>query len=302
MRLFRILGRSITSSFKSIFRNFSLSMASITCTIITLLLVAIGILLSYNINNITKDIENELTIVILMDKDITEEDLKETENSIKTIDNVAKVSFNSKETIKNHLKNQDEKIKKIIESWDEDENPLQDSFVITVKNIRDINETATTLKNLEKVDMVNYGETLVNKLIDIFEGVKNGALILVIALVLVTTFLIGNTIKITILARKNEIDIMRLVGTSNTVIKLPFLIEGFLLGAIGALIPILVTIIGYTYLYDHLGSMGMSNLLNIIRLAPPTDIVYQASLVLLVVGSVIGMIGSLRAVRRYLTI
>jgi len=302
MRVFRIIGRSITSSFKSIFRNFSLSMASITCTVITLLLVSIGILLSYNINNITKDIENELTIVILMDKEVTEEEIKETEDIIKNIDNIDTVVFNSKDEIKDHLASQSDTYLKIVESWGEDENPLQDSFVVTVENIKDINETATTLRNLDYVDVVRYGETMVNKLINTFDGIKNGTIVLVVALILVTTFLIGNTIKITIHARKNEIDIMRLVGTSNTVVKMPFIIEGFLLGAIGSILPILITILGYSYLYDHMDSVGMSNILNVIRLAPPNTIVYHTSLILFVSGSVIGMFGSVRAVRRYLTI
>lgn len=302
MRVFRIIGRSITSSFKSIFRNFSLSMASITCTVITLLLVSIGILLSYNINNITKDIENELTIVILMDKEVTEEEIKETEGIIKNIDNIDTVVFNSKDEIKDHLASQSDTYLKIVESWGEDENPLQDSFVVTVENIKDINETATTLRNLDYVDVVRYGETMVNKLINTFDGIKNGTIVLVVALILVTTFLIGNTIKITIHARKNEIDIMRLVGTSNTVVKMPFIIEGFLLGAIGSILPILITILGYSYLYDHMDSVGMSNILNVIRLAPPNTIVYHTSLILFVSGSVIGMFGSVRAVRRYLTI
>lgn len=302
MRVFRIIGRSITSSFKSIFRNFSLSMASITCTVITLLLVSIGILLSYNINNITKDIENELTIVILMDKEVTEEEIKETEGIIKNIDNIDTVVFNSKDEIKDHLASQSDTYLKIVESWGEDENPLQDSFVVTVENIKDINETATTLRNLDYVDVVRYGETMVNKLINTFDGIKNGTIVLVVALILVTTFLIGNTIKITIHARRNEIDIMRLVGTSNTVVKMPFIIEGFLLGAIGSILPILITILGYSYLYDHMDSVGMSNILNVIRLAPPHTIVYHTSLILFVSGSVIGMFGSVRAVRRYLTI
>ncbi|MDD4796066.1 MAG: permease-like cell division protein FtsX, partial [Bacilli bacterium] len=269
MRIFRIIGRSIESSFKSIFRNFSLSMASITCTIITLILVSIGILFSYNINNITEDIERELTIVTLMNKDITAEELKTTEKDLKKIYNVDEIKFVSKEDIKKDLAEQNETYAKIIDTWGEDENPLQDSFVITVKEIKDINETATTIKNLEHVALVKYGESMVNELINIFDVVKNATIVLVVALVLVTTFLIGNTIKITIFSRKSEIDIMRLVGTSNSVIKLPFIFEGFLLGAIGSILPILITILGYTWAYNFLSSASLSSILNVVRLAQP---------------------------------
>ncbi len=302
MGMFRIIGRSISNAFKSIYRNFSLSMASIVCVIITLILVSIGILLSYNINNITEEIENELTIVTLMDKDITEEELKETEKEIKKVENVLEVKFMSKEEIKKDLSNQNETYAKIVETWEEGENPLQDSYVITVKEVKEINETATLIKNINKVNTVKYGETMVNDLINIFDIVKTSTIILVVALTLVTFFLVGNTIKITIFSRKNEIDIMRLVGTSNIVIKLPFIIEGFLLGATGSIVPILITIIGYTYAYDSFSISGVSNILGVISLAAPNTIVYITALVLFSLGSLVGMLGSMRAVRRYLTI
>ena len=302
MRIFRIIGRSISSSFKSIFRNFSLSMASITCTIITLILVSIGILLSYNIKNVTEDIKKEITIVILMDKEITNEELKDTEKTLENIDNIKTVDFVSKDEIKNDLASYNETYLKIVETWKEGENPLQDSFILTVNEVKDINETATTIKNIDKVNRVKYGEAVVNDLINIFGVINNGTIALVIALVLVTTFLIDNTIKITIFSRRSEIDIMRLVGTSNSVIKLPFIIEGFLLGAIGSILPILITIIGYTYAFNSLSSAGINNILNVIRLTEPGSIVITTSLMLFGLGCVVGMLGSLRAVRRYLTI
>ena len=302
MRFFRIIGRSIEASFKSIFRNFSLSMASITSIIITLILVSIGILLSYNVNHITKEIENELTIVILVKKDATEEEIKATEKSIKDIANIDTIKFTSKEEIKNNLAAESDTYAKIIDSWEEGENPLQDSFVLTVKDVKDINETATTIKNLEHVDLVKYGESMVNELIKIFDFVKNITIVLVVALILVTAFLISNTIKITIFSRRNEIDIMRLVGTSNSVIKLPFLIEGFLLGLIGAILPVLITIFGYDYAYSNLSAAGLNNILKVISLVQPSEIVYYVSLVLLVIGAIVGMFGSVRAVKKHLTI
>ena len=154
MKIFRIIGRSIQNAGKSILRNFSLSMASITCSIITLILVSIGMLLSYNINNVTKNNEDELTIVIFMDKDITSDELNKTKEDLKNIDNIKNVTFKSKEDIKNSMANENDTFNKIISTWEEGENPLQDSFIVDVKNVKDINETATTIKNLEKVSLV----------------------------------------------------------------------------------------------------------------------------------------------------
>ena len=302
MKIFRIISRSIQNAGKSILRNFSLSMASITCSIITLILVSIGMLLSYNINNVTKNIEDELTIVIFMDKDITSDELNKTKEDLKNIDNINNVTFKSKEDIKNSMANENDTFNKIISTWEEGENPLQDSFIVDVKNVKDINETATTIKNLEKVSLVKYGETTVNDLIKVFEAVKKITIGLVIGLILVTAFLINNTIKITIFSRKREIDIMRLVGTSNIVIKLPFFIEGFFIGFIGSIVPVLITIFGYSYAYNALNTVNLSNIMNILTLVSPGEIVYKVSLLLILIGTVIGAFSSVKAVRKYLTI
>lgn len=302
MRILRIIGRSIQNAGKSILRNFSLSMASITCSIITLILVSIGMLLSYNINNITKNIENELTIVIFMDKNITTEELNKTKEDLNNIDNVKHVTFKSKEEIKNNMANENDTFNKIISTWEEGENPLQDSFIIEVKDIKDINETATTIKNMEKVSLVKYGETTVNDLIKVFSAVKKITIGLVVGLILVTAFLINNTIKITIFSRKREIDIMRLVGTSNIVIKLPFFIEGFFIGFIGSLVPVLITIFGYSYAYNALNTVNLSNIMNILTLVSPGEVIYKVSLLLILIGTVIGAFSSVKAVRKYLTI
>lgn len=302
MKVIRIIGRSITKAGKSIARNFSLSMASITCTIITLILVSLGVLVSYNVNNITKDIEKELTIVVFMKKETTKEELNKTKDALSKIDNVADVKYTSKDDIKNNMASEYPSFSKMMESWTDVNNPFQDSYIVSVKDVRDINETVTTIKNLDNVDIVKYSESMVGELINIFDAIKTGTVCLVVGLVLVTAFLINNTIKITIFSRRNEIDIMRLVGTSNTVIKLPFLFEGLFIGVLGAIIPILVTIFGYTYIYNAVSSLGTSNILSIIKLTSPELIVYKTSLFILIIGAVVGMFGSVKAVRKYLTV
>ena len=302
MRIFRIIGRSIANAGKSIIRNFSLSMASITCTIITLVLVAIGFLISYNVNNITKDIEKEMTISVFIDKSATNEELTALTDKLKKIDNVKNVIFKSKEESKEEIQKENDDFSKLIGAFGDDENPFQDSYVIEVEDIKDINETATTIKNLDKVEKVKYGKDSVNYMIKVFDVVRKGTIILVIGLILVTTFLINNTIKITIFSRKNEIDIMRLVGTSNTVIKLPFLIEGFLIGLFGSIIPILITIFGYTFAYNELTISSPSNFMSLIKLSTPGTIIYRISLYLALIGTVVGMLASVKAVRKYLTI
>jgi cell division transport system permease protein len=298
MKIFRILGKSIREAFKSILRNFSLSVASISCTTITLIIVAIALVATYNVNSVTKKIEDVLTIVVFVDKKATDEEIKTLSDKIYSTDNVDKNNtiYNSKDKLKEDL-SQDEKLKVLLDTVDE--NPLQATFVVKVNDVKKLTDTAEKFKEYDNVANVKYGESLVNKLLRMFSIVRNGCVIAVIALILVTAFLIGNTIKITIFSRRTEIGIMRLVGTSNTVIKLPFLIEGFVLGVIGSIIPILLTIYGYSFLYDYSGGNLFTELVVLVK---PSEIVYAASIVLLIVGGVVGMFGSVRAVRKFLKV
>ena len=235
MRLFRILGKSISNAFKSIVRNFSLSLASISCTAITLILVSIALLATYNVNSMTKNIEGSMTIVAFIDENATDEEIENVKNTIYSIENVDKdkTVYRSKDEIKNDLLN-DENIKETLSVFDE--NPLLSTMVVNVKNVRKITSTANEIKSVDKVKYVKYGESIVNEVLNAFDFARYACIVAVIALVLVTIFLNENTIKITIFSRKNEIGIMRLVGTSNIVIKLPFIFEGFILGLIGAIL------------------------------------------------------------------
>ena len=298
MRLFRILGKSISNAFKSIVRNFSLSLASISCTAITLILVSIALLATYNVNSMTKNIEGSMTIVAFIDENATDEEIENVKNTIYGIENVDKdkTVFRSKDEIKNDLLN-DENIKETLSVFDE--NPLLSTMVVNVKNVRKITSTANEIKSVDKVKYVKYGESIVNEVLNAFDFARYACIVAVIALVLVTIFLNENTIKITIFSRKNEIGIMRLVGTSNIVIKLPFIFEGFILGLIGAILPIVITIFGYSYFYDVLGGKIYTDLLTLVN---PCDIVYISSFVLAIIGSLVGVFGSIKAVRRYLKI
>ena len=140
---------------------------------------------------------------------------------------------------------------------------------------------------------------MVNNLISAFAMIQKVAIVMVIALIVVTIFLIINTIKLTIFSRKREISIMRLVGASNISIKIPFLFEGLILGFIGSIIPIITIIYGYTALYNHLGGVVYSNLITLIE---PEPFIYIAALIVLGIGMLVGMVGSAGAVRKYLKV
>lgn len=299
MKAFRILGRNIRNAFKSVGRNFSLSFASILCTTITLILVAIAIIVSYNVNSFTKNLEKELTIVVFMDRDTTQEEIDMLESKIVSLNNVEEVKFVSKEQTKEEMMKDSEVYQSIMSSWTAETNPLQDEFIIKVNDINNIKKTAQSIQDLDKVDTAKYGEEMVDQMVSIFNVVEKVTIVIVIALIIVTAFLISNTIKLTIFSRRQEIEIMRLVGTSNLVIRLPFFFEGFILGIIGSIIPVVISIYGYYIAYEKLGGYLFSSL---IKLASPTPFAFYVALTVLAIGVIVGGFGSWRAVRKYLKV
>ena len=296
---FRLLVRSNRDALKSVVRNFSLSFASITCITITLLIVAVAVVASRNVDNFTSEIEKDLTIVAFVKNEATPDDITELKERLKDIENVDSYKYETKVEVKKHMQEKSEVFSTVLDDWKDDELPLKDTFTIKVKNVDEINDTASEIKSIESIAAVKYGEGLVDKLIKAFDSIKKGAYILVIALVLVTVFLIVNTIKLTISARKKEIEIMRVVGASDFSIKLPFVIEGMFLGFLGSIIPIASMVYGYFYFYNKTGGYLYSE---IVRLIKPDPFIYQSSLILLLIGVTVGMLGSLSAVRRYLKI
>ena len=299
MKAFRILGRNISESFKGVFRNFSLSLASISCITITLILVGFSIILSYNVNNFTAQIEKDLTIVAFLDRKTTSEEMGKLEVTIKELDNVLSVTPQSKEEVKKEMQAESEVFNSIMAQYTEETNPLQDTFLIKVKDITLIGYTADKIKKIDKVDLVRYGEGSVEELVKIFDIVKKITYIAVIALIVVTAFLITNTIKITIQSRRKEIEIMRLVGASNTFIRQPFFFEGIILGFLGSIIPIVVCCYGYYFLYNKLGGQLFTA---IVKLVNPSNIIYNIMLILVAVGVVVGAFGSFFAVRKYMKV
>ena len=209
-------------------------MASIICTTITLILVALAIIVTVNVNHVTKTMEEELTIVVYANKDTTDEQINEIEEKINKISEVKDVEYKSKEEWRLEMKNNSDTLKVTLDYLEN--NPLFDSFIVTVNNVEDLAPTARLIRDIDNVESANYGEGMVEDIISVFNVIKTATIVIVIALVLVTAFLISNTIKLTIFSRRSEIEIMRLVGSSNISIKLPFVFEGFLLGLVGSLI------------------------------------------------------------------
>lgn len=309
MKAIRIFGRNIRDAFKSVFRNFSLSFASISCITITLLVVAIAVILSYNVNNFTKLVEQDVTIVTFMDKDTTKEKAEEYVENVKHLDGVETVEYQSKVQIAEEMMESSDVYNNIMNEWKVDgkwvekEIPLQPTLLVKATSLKKIDGVAKEIQNLDPdkttIKLVKYGEDMVKQLISLFDIVRKISVGVVVALIVVTAFLISNTIKITIFSRKKEIEIMRLVGASNINIKIPFIFEGLFLGVLGSIIPIIATTYGYVAIFKNFNGQLFSPF---IRLITPEPFIYLVSGILLLIGMLVGMFGSYLAVRKHLKI
>lgn len=306
MRGFRTINRYFRDAFHGVFRNFSLSLASISCITITLIVVAFSLLLSMNVENFSESIRKDVTVVMFLKSDTTAEDVSKIKKELEGVSNIenSTIEFKSKADSALELKNGNDIFATTVDKWTDDTNPLLDSYMFKVKEIEEIDNTVKEVNNLpftkDKINNINYGEDIVHQMIVVFNVVRKICIVAVAALVLVTAFLIANTIKLAIYSRKREIEIMRLVGASNTSIKVPFILEGLFIGIIGSIIPILVTIFGYSTLYDFFGGKLFSSALA--ALIAPMPFVYNISGILVLIGILVGMIGSYQAVRKYLKI
>lgn len=306
MKGFRAIRRYFRDAIHGVFRNFSLSLASISCITITLIVVAVSLVLSSNVENFSESIRKDVTVVMFLKGDTTSEDEEKIKKELENVQNIedSTIVFKSKLESADELKAGNDIFATTVDGWTEETNPLLDSYMFKVKDIEKIDDTIEEVKKLsftkDKINNINYGEDIVQQLIVVFNVVEKVCIVAVAALVLVTAFLIANTIKLAIYSRKREIEIMRLVGASNVSIKIPFIIEGLFIGMLGSVLPIVMVIFGYTSLYDFFGGELFGSALA--SLVVPMPFVYYVSITLLVIGIVVGMIGSYQAVKKYLKI
>jgi cell division transport system permease protein len=303
MKGFRIFRRNVGYAIKSIFRNVSLSAASVICTTVTLFLVSVAMLMTANINEYTKSLEDTLTITVYVKENATEEQISTIKSKLLEIQNIKsdEILYKDKNTVKKETvekSDKDDVVSTILTMLGDDYNFLCPEIILTVKDLSKMDETVSTIKTIENIDHVTYYEDAENTMLPIFNAIQKITFVIILGLIIVTIFLISNTVKLTIFARKNEIEIMRLVGNSNFVIRLPFVIEGLFLGFIGSITPIIATIWGYIILFDKYEG----HITNFIQLIKPMPLALNVSIVILVIGSLVGMLSSYAAVRKHLKI
>ena len=291
----RTVGRHMRESFKSLRRNSWMTFASVSAVTVTLLLVGVFIVIMMNLNKVADNLENDVEIKVIADAAADLEIVKELEKQVRQTPGVMEVVYSSR----------DEELDKLIKSFGKElnlykqSNPLGDALFVKAK---DPQQTAAIAKKIDTYDYtykVEYGEGKVEKLFKVLNMSRNVGLVLILALLFTAMFLISNTIRITIVARGREIEIMKLVGATNSFVRIPFLLEGIWLGVLGAILPMAIISIAYTKLYDVWAPKLDGQLFQLLNTTP---FIYQLNGLLLFMGVFIGMWGSFMSVRKFLKV
>ena len=294
-----MISRPLKEGFRGVARHWGMSISASIAVTITLVMISLFMIFSFNLENFTKDIESSLEISVLVDYDYeSKEQIDRIDSELNAITGVAEVTFSSKEQEFEYYLNsfEDTSTRSAFEPF-RDDNPMHNAFYIEAKSGDVIESIATEAKQIEGVDTVSYGGQSTLDLVGAMSSVRKIGFVIVIAMTLLAVMLIQNAIKLTISSRKDEISIMRNVGATNRFIRSPFLIEGIITGILGSIIPIALSIGGYTYLYKVTGGHMLSNMFNLLS---PDPFIYQLSIGLAAIGIVVGYVGSWISVTRYL--
>jgi cell division transport system permease protein len=294
--MIRTFFRHILESLKSLRRNGWMTISSISAVAITLTLLGVFLVVIMNTVKLAQDMENNVDVSVFVSYGTDEEGKQDLEEQLNAIPNVESVSYTS----------QDEELERIKNTFGdvwglfEQDNPLLDVFIVSATEpqyVRQITEDAE--KITAYVDKASYGEDLSDRIFNIAQNVRTWGLVGSLLLLLVAMFLISNTIRITILSREREIQIMRLVGAKNGYIRWPFFLEGGWIGLFGAILPILLMIFGYREVYNIANPIFLRS--NYSLLAPDLFTIQICGLIV-IIGMVIGSLGSIISMRRFLKV
>ncbi|UTR11732.1 permease-like cell division protein FtsX [Evansella sp. LMS18] len=294
----RTLGRHFKEGGKNLVRNGWMTFASVSAVAVMLFVVGAFVLMIMNVNHFASALEDDVEVRVFIDLTAGEEEQEELLNELEELAGVEEIAFVPK----------DEGLDSLIASLGDqgdifetlrDENPLNDVYVVHAENPEETEQIANEAEELAYVDGVEYGQDIFEQLFTVTNFVRNAGFVLILGLMFTAMFLIANTIKLTILARKREIQIMKLVGATNGFIRWPFFIEGLLLGVIGSIIPIGILSYAYVRFYD---TFGQQTGIEYFQFLPQNPLILQMGALLIAIGAFVGVWGSMMSVRKFLKV
>ena len=292
----RTLKYFFKEALKSMKRNGLMTLASISTVALSLFMLGVFLCGVINLNNMASSLENQVQLSIYLKDGLTTDQIMAVGKQIKAIPNLKHLEFVNKEQAMKEFKARIGDQQQLVNALG-DVNPLPNSYVLTFDNPSDVKATAKLAATFQGVESTHYGQDIVEELFRITQVIRIGGIVLIAFLAAATLFIISNTIRLTVFARRKEIAIMKYVGATNGFIRWPFLIEGMLLGLVGAVIAVLC--VGEFY---HFITMEVSESLAFFPLVPMFPFFYDVAIYILGGGIVVGAIGSTISLKQYMKV
>lgn len=295
------LGYLIGEGFSNVFKNKKSTGASLMIMCATMIIFGVFLMLGENINHFVKSVESEQGMQVFIKSGTTKEQIQELEENIRKIDGVSTTEFISKEQALDQLKEKWGDKKDLLDGYEGENNIFTESYVVTLTDLTKSQDVQNQILTFDTVKKINSSDKTIEALIKIANGIKLVTGIILILLVIISVFIISNTIKLTVHARRKEISIMKYVGATNGFIRWPFIVEGMIIGIIASAISILIVGGGYSLLANQvvnspfMQKIGMS----LIRF---NDMFNSIIFVYMLLGVGIGALGSVISMRKYLKV
>ncbi len=294
---FRTLEYFIREVIISLKRNNWMSFASIGTVAVSLFVLGVFLLLVLNMNRMASTLESQVQIAVYLEDNLSGKEKDRLEEALKDMSGIQSVKYVDKEEALVKLKERLGEQQYLLNAMEDGENPLPDAFEVTVKLPELVQTAAASIQEMDGVAEAKYGQDVVEHLFDITRLVRIFGLLLMVLLTGATIFIISNTIRLTVFARRKEIAIMKYVGATDWFIRWPFLLEGIVLGFIGGIVSALALRSFYAAMASKI-----YNTLAFFPLMPQYPFMDYVSIGIIVSGMIIGAIGSTISLRRFLQV
>lgn len=286
----------IREVFISLRRNNWMSVASIGTVAVSLFIFGMFLMMVMNMNKLAENMESQVQInVYLLDK-VDREQARDIEKDLKEIEGVESVGFVTKDEAMERFKDRLGDQKTLLDALDET-NPLPDSFEVTVTNPDLVKTAAEKMEKLDGVECAKYGQDVMEHLFEITRLLRIFGFTLMLVFAFATLFIISNTIRLTVFARRKEIAIMKYVGATDWFIRWPFVMEGMVLGLFGSIIAAMVLRTAYTAMAEK-----VYDTLAFFPLIPEQPFLTYITIVVVISGMVVGAIGSAVSIKKFLKV
>ena len=265
--------------------------------LITFFIFGTFILLGLNINRAVEDVASKLEIKVYLDNDIKLIDQREIEIKLSELEGVKEVIYESKEDAFLNLKEMLGENQGLLEGYDLEENPLPSSFIVKLTGPEYATEAAEAVEGMVGVEDISNQQEMIDKISSFVDGVKLAGIVLFVVFIGVSIFLITNTTKITVYSRRKEVGIMKYVGATDWFIRWPFIIEGMIIGVVGAIFSTGILFGLYRWAYS-----AIINSMFLVSIVSPGFVIGTLSWLFIVGGMAIGAFGSMIALRKFLDV